>query len=94
MSEPANGVRAEHSLARTLAVLLGAPLAAAGLATGTARFLPLPIAWSTALGFHLLIPLWALFACILPLARSGARAWLWCVLAGVPLLAAWLAGPP
>lgn len=93
-SERASGVRPEHSAARTLAVVLGAPLAAAGLATGMARFLPLPVPWSAAIGFHALVPLWVAFACSLALARSGARAWLFCGLACLPLLAAWIAGPP
>lgn len=62
-----------HGALRTLATLLGAPLGAAAAGVALARLLPLSPAWSLALGFHLLVPLWVLLACVLPLHRSGER---------------------
>jgi hypothetical protein len=67
-----------HSAGRTLAALFGAPLTAAALAMAMARALPLSRAWSTALGYHSLVPLWVLLACVLPLQPSGKRAWMLC----------------
>lgn len=85
---------ADHSAARTLAALVGAPLTAAVVGGALTRFLPLSREASTAWGYHLLVPLWVLLACLLPLQRSGRHAWLVCAVIGVPLaVALLLAGP-
>jgi hypothetical protein len=89
-SDRVRGVAPDHSLARTLAVVLGAPLAAAALSAALVRLLPVPLSWASAIGFHALVPLWIGWVCFLPLSRSGARAWLFCALACLPLLASLL----
>jgi hypothetical protein len=84
----ASGVDAKHSPARTLATILGAPLAAGALSAGLALLLPGSRTWSTAIAVDAVTPLWVLLGCLLPLARSGLRAWLYCGLLALPLLAA------
>lgn len=80
----------DHGLGRTLAALLGAPLTAGVVGAALARFLPLSREAATAWGYHSLVPLWVLLACVLPLQRSGWRAWLSCAAIGVPLALALL----
>lgn len=83
-----------HSTARTLAALLGAPVTAAVVGGALARFLPLSREASTAWGYHLLVPLWVLLACVLPLQRSWRHAWLLCAIVSLTLsVASLLAGP-
>jgi len=79
---------ASHSLARTLATIFGAPLAAGALSAAIALLLPGSKAWSTAIAVDAVTPLWVTLACLLPLARSGLRAWVYCGLLALPLLAA------
>ncbi|HYQ14740.1 MAG TPA: hypothetical protein VEQ58_03255 [Polyangiaceae bacterium] len=72
--------------ARVLATLAGAPATAACLAASFGRFLPVSKPWSAALGFHVFVPVWVVLACVLPLQRSGRRAWLLCALVALPAL--------
>lgn len=93
MREPSNAPakrRADpgHSLGRTLAAVIGAPLSAAAAGAALARCLPLSREWSAAWGYHLLVPAWVLLACVLPLQRSGKRAWLLCAAIIAPAIAA------
>ncbi len=83
-----------HSRARTLAALLGAPLTAGIVGAGLARLLPVAESWSAAWGYHVLVPLWVLLACVLPMQRSGLRAWSLCAAIAVPLGAALLVAGP
>jgi len=88
----ARGTRSapEHSAARTLAAVLGAPLTAAISCSAICSFAPLPESWRVALGIHLLLPSWLLLACCLPLVSSGRRAWALCAAVCLPLAAALL----
>ena len=79
---------ARHSLARTLAAGVGAPLVA--LAVGSALMALGPGEVSFLLGFHVVVPLWVALACGLPLVRDGRTAWGVCLAVLVPL-GAWLA---
>jgi hypothetical protein len=64
---------------RTLAVLIGAPLAAAVVGVSVARFLPCSPSLRLALGQHLLVPCWVGFSCWLTLQPCGRRAWAACL---------------
>jgi hypothetical protein len=64
---------------RALAALLGAPLLALVLGTWLSAFLPLRDESSFAIGGQLVIPLWVVLTCTLPLARSARAAWAYCL---------------
>lgn len=89
-STPALGLSVNHSAARTLATVIAPPLMAAAIGAALAAFLPLSEPVRCALGYHAVVPLWAAFTCILPLQRSGRRAWAACALVCLPLSAALL----
>lgn len=72
-ASPWNGVAC--TLAATLGTLPVALLGAAAIG----RFLPLSIDARFALAFLLVIPLWIWAMCVAFLARSGIRAWGWCI---------------
>jgi hypothetical protein len=69
-------------LGRGLAALLGAPLVAFVLGAALVVGLPLPHAVTLPLGAHAILWTWVALAVALPLCRSGARAWGWCVALG------------
>jgi hypothetical protein len=79
---------ADHNCARTLAAVVGAPLAASALSAALALLLPASRAWATSIAVDAVAPLWIMLACCLPLSRSGLRAWAYCVALSLPLLAA------
>ncbi len=84
----------QHSLARTLAAVFGAPCLALIAGTAMVRYLPGGEDWAVAVGLHAIIPSAVTAACVLPLARSGARAWLLCAVVVLPLAATlWLGVP-
>ena len=64
---------------RVLAALLGTMPVAVLAAVCLARFLPFAEATRFTLGFTLAFPLWLACMCVAFLARSGARAWGWCL---------------
>jgi hypothetical protein len=64
---------------RALAALLGAPLLALVLGTWLSAFLPFRDASSVAIGGQLVIPLWVVLTCTLPLAGSARKAWTYCL---------------
>jgi hypothetical protein len=91
-------VDGRDAVLRALAAAFGAPLTAAVVTTALARLLPVSKPSALAWGHHLLVPLWVLLACVLPLQRSGKRAWLLCtslaLAFAVPgVIAAWAAAP-
>ena len=65
----------QHSLARTLAATVGALPVAVALGIVLARELPISTSARFAVGLYGVAPLWVTLACIVFLARSGARAW-------------------
>lgn len=75
---------------RALAALLGAPVLALALGAWLSAFLPLREQASFAIGWQLVVPLWVVLTCTLPLARSARAAWAYCLgpssLAGLMLL--------
>jgi hypothetical protein len=77
-----------HSAARTLAAVVGAPLVAFAVGAGLMAWLPEAGGVSFAVGFHVIIPLWVALACILPLVRDGRVAWGVCLAVLVPAAAA------
>ena len=79
---------AHHSTARTLAAVVGAPLVAFTVGASLAAFLPLPAATAYALGVHLMVPLWVVLACVLPMMRNGRVAWGVCLALVLPLAVA------
>ncbi|NPD27984.1 hypothetical protein D7Y27_12060 [Corallococcus sp. AB004] len=79
---------ANHSAARTLATVMGAPLAACAVGAAVMAFLPVSGPWAFALGFHVVLPVWVGFACALPLARNGRVAWGVCLAVVVPVAVA------
>ncbi|NBD12209.1 hypothetical protein [Corallococcus silvisoli] len=88
MSAGSGDKAANHSVARTLAAVLGAPLAALAVGAAVMAFLPVSGPWAFALGFHGVLPVWVLLACTLPLARSGRVAWGVCLAVVVPVAVA------
>ncbi|RKH52510.1 hypothetical protein [Corallococcus aberystwythensis] len=85
---------ANHSVARTLAAVVGAPLAAFAVGAALMAFLPVSGPWAFALGFHGGLPVWVALACTLPLARNGRVAWGVCLAVVVPVaVALMLRGP-
>ena len=84
-----------HSVARTLATVLAAPLIAICMGAGAAAFLPFSEPVRVAVGVHSVVPLWACAMCFLPWLANGRRAWALCALICLPLLAAlsWRALP-
>jgi biotin transporter BioY len=77
MAERARESRA-NAVLRVLASLAGTlPVALFG-AVCLSRFLPIGEEARFVAGFTLAIPLWVTAMCVTFLARSGARAWLWC----------------
>lgn len=85
------GVHANHSSGRTLATVFGAPLAAGALSGALSLLLPTSRAWSASIAVDAVAPLWIIIACLLPLARSGLRAWAYCVVLALPLFVALVA---
>ncbi|RKG69652.1 hypothetical protein D7V80_07920 [Corallococcus sp. CA054B] len=83
---------ANHSIARTLATVLGAPLAAFAVGAAVMAFLPGP--WAFAVGFHVVLPVWVGLACALPLARNGRVAWGVCLAVVAPVAVALLVRGP
>ncbi|WP_375754259.1 hypothetical protein [Corallococcus exercitus] len=79
---------ANHSVARTLAVVVGAPLVAFAVGAAVMAFLPVSGPWAFALGFHVVLPVWVGLACALPLARDGRVAWSVCLAVVVPVAVA------
>jgi hypothetical protein len=71
-------VRLTRGVSREGVVRVCHPVALLGSAL-LGRFLPLSEDARFALGFALAIPLWLAAMCVVRLARSSARAWLWCV---------------
>lgn len=69
-------------LARGLAALLGAPLVAFVVGAALVVGLPLPQRVALPLGAHAILTTWVVLAVALPLCRSSARAWGWCVALG------------
>ena len=83
----------EHSLSRWLLTLLGAPTVAFIAGAAIASFLPGPEETAFAFGIQLMIPIWVALSCLLPLARSASRAWVFCIgVSGPPALALVLRG--
>lgn len=64
---------------RATAALLGAPLLALVLGTWLSAFLPVRAESAFAIGGQLVIPLWVVLTCTLPLARSARAAWAYCL---------------
>ncbi len=83
--------KGDHDVAKTLAALFGAPLAALAVGAALTRLVPGSEAVAFAWGVHSVLPLWAFFACVLPLAKSGRRAWLVCLALVLPATAIALA---
>jgi hypothetical protein len=79
--------RRDHDLAKTLAALLGAPIAAFLLGASLSRLLPFQEDAAFAWGVHVIAPLWVCLAVLLPLARDGRRAWAYCLLVALPAAA-------
>lgn len=77
-----------HSPLRTVVSVLGPPLMAGASSAALTAFLPVSASARAGIGGQAMIPLWVLFACILPLQRSGRRALAWCALVCLPLVAA------
>lgn len=69
---------------RVTAALLGTLPAAVLAAICLTRYLPLDPESGLVVGLLLALPLWVAGMCLCSLARSGRRAWLWCV--GLALL--------
>lgn len=88
MSADAPDKSAQHSVARTLAAVVGAPLVAFAVGAAVVAFLPEAGGVSFAVGFHVMVPLWVALACGLPLLRSGRVAWGVCLALLLPLTAA------
>ncbi|WP_257463253.1 hypothetical protein [Archangium lipolyticum] len=86
MSEGVGNKAANHSPARTLAALVGAPLAAFAVGAGLVALLPVTGGWAFLIGFHLVLPLWVGLACGLPLLRNGRVAWTVCAALALPLV--------
>jgi hypothetical protein len=79
-----------NEAARVSAALLGTLPAALLASIVLCRSLPLREDRRFAVGFLLAIPLWVAGVCTVYLTRSGARAWLACLVAiGLLALAAW-----
>ncbi|MCY1043633.1 hypothetical protein OV208_20105 [Corallococcus sp. bb12-1] len=94
MKEPREDKAANHSAARTLATVVGAPLAAFAVGAAVMAFLPVSGPLAFAVGFHAVLPVWVGLACALPLARSGRVAWSVCLAVVVPVvLALFVRGP-
>ncbi|WP_223637671.1 hypothetical protein [Corallococcus sp. EGB] len=94
MSEGRADKAANHSVARTLAVVLGAPLAAFAAGAAVMAFLPVSGPWAFVLGFQAVLPVWVGLACALPLTRSGRVAWGVCLAVVLPVAVALLLRGP
>lgn len=81
-------VRRLTRAAKVLAALFGAPLAAFSIGAALIAFLPVAPGLAYAIGAHSIIPLWVALTCLVPLARTGRGAWLFCLGTALPLLAA------
>ncbi|WNG50062.1 hypothetical protein F0U60_42515 [Archangium minus] len=88
MTALAESKAAGHSLARTLAALLGAPLVAFVVGAGLVAFLPVRPEVAYLIGFHVMVPLWVALACVLPLLKNGRVAWGVCLALAGPVVAA------
>jgi hypothetical protein len=88
MSEGREDKAANHSVARTLATVVGAPMVAFAVGAAVMAFLPMSGPWSFALGFHVVLPVWVALTCALPLARNGRVAWGLCLAVMVPVAVA------
>src|SRR5690606_14695142 len=64
----------ERPIARSLAAIIGAPLAAFSIGAALVAFLPVSDELAFAIGSQSMLPLWVAFACVLPLCRSGRGA--------------------
>ena len=65
----------DHSVARTLAAVVGTAPAALALGLALATALPLPVGWRLLVGAHAVVPLWVGLMCGTFLAPDGRRAW-------------------
>lgn len=83
-----SAARRASRVARALAALIGAPLAAFSIGAALIAFLPVSPELAYAIGAHSIIPLWVALSCLVPLARTGRGAWLFCLGTALPLLAA------
>jgi len=83
-ASPAARDSSENAGARFAAAVLGAPVASGAFCAALSCSLPLPDVWASGLSYHLLVPLWVALACLLPLARSGRRAWAICGVLTIP----------
>gem|GEM_PF-3694577 len=93
---PAEPRIARIDVARIGASVIGAPLAAFVVCALSIAFAPrlgVEPAFAYRLGLHLFVPLWVVFACVLPLAQSGIRAWALVGVLVVPGLLALLGVP-
>lgn len=88
MTAVAESKAAGHTFARTLAALLGAPLAAFAVGAGLVAFLPVSPEVAYLIGFHVMVPLWVALACVLPLLKNGRVAWSVCLALGGPVAVA------
>lgn len=86
MAERPWKARADGAL-RIAAGLAGTLPAAVFASVCLARFLPFSESARLTLGFMLAIPLWITAVCFAFLARSGARAWAWCLAVSAALAA-------
>jgi hypothetical protein len=78
--------RSDLDASKTLAALFGTPVTACLVGAALARLLPLSEGAAFAWGVHLIFPVWVGLAVVLPLTRTGRRAWAICI--GVALSAA------
>lgn len=77
MTSPTRGARLDAAARWTAAIAGALPVAVFG-ATCLSRFLPVGAEARFVAGFTLAVPLWVAAVCVTSLARTGARAWLWC----------------
>jgi hypothetical protein len=81
------------SVAKVIAIVLGAPLVAFAIGALCVTRLPMPPAHAFAWGLHVMVPLWIVLASTLPLVRRGGLALGACLaVSGLCGLAVWLGG--
>lgn len=68
--------------------MVGAPITACLVGAALARLLPLSEGAAFAWGVHLIFAVWVGLAVVLPLTRSGRRAWIICACVSLPAAAA------
>lgn len=76
---------AGHTLGKGLAAAFGAPACALAVGAGLAS-VPWGRDLTFAVGLQIILPLWVLLACTLPLARDGRTAWGACLALSAPFL--------